>query len=134
MKSYSLGRVVGSKIRNGDVIPTDFTGWLEGDIFIHNKGIGTPYYEYKNNTLILLGHLQGADAVISKIETGYVTFFVAPKDGTITDYETDETISVLQGDLICAKDAIDDTEYIYDAETGDLSMITKTTFKFKESE
>lgn len=58
MEKYNLGRVVGSKIRNGNEMPNNFNGWLDGDIFIHNAG-NTPYYEYVSGRLILRGELRG---------------------------------------------------------------------------
>lgn len=56
----NLGRVVGSKIRNGNDLPTNFTGWLDGDIFILNDK-EVKYYEYKKETeqLVLLGNFSG---------------------------------------------------------------------------
>lgn len=68
----NLGRVVGSKIRNGTKEPSDFTkedfvGWLDGDIYIlNNPEQLIPYYEYKPETeekLILLGNLKGIAGV-----------------------------------------------------------------------
>lgn len=56
-----LGRVVGSRIRVGKTIPTEFPKWLDGDIFIHNIG-DIPFYEYKpesSQKLIYLGNLKG---------------------------------------------------------------------------
>lgn len=53
-----LGRVVGSKIRNGQEIPKVYDGWLDGDIFILNTG-NIPYYEYVSGRLILRGELRG---------------------------------------------------------------------------
>ena len=49
-----LGRVVGSKIRNGNEMPTNFTGWLDGDIFILNSN-KKPYYEFNNGVLTQIG-------------------------------------------------------------------------------
>lgn len=72
MIEVNLGRVVGSKIRNGTKEPSDFTkedfvGWLDGDIYILNDPEQLiPYYEYKPETedkLILLGNLKGTDGV-----------------------------------------------------------------------
>lgn len=57
----SLGRVVGSRIRIGKTMPTEFPKWLDGDIFIHNLG-NIPFYEYKSKSsqkLIYLGNLKG---------------------------------------------------------------------------
>lgn len=61
----SLGRVVGSKIRNGTEMPIDFKGWLEGDIFILTGTEENPYYVYKEGKLEALGFLKG-----NKGETG----------------------------------------------------------------
>lgn len=57
-----LGRVVGSKIRNGSEMPTDFTGWLDGDIFILNDE-NISYFEYKNGELNRLGGLRGPQGI-----------------------------------------------------------------------
>ena len=56
----NLGRVVGSKIRNGNEMPTDYNGWLDGDIFILN-GKEIKYFEYRKQEeqLVLLGILSG---------------------------------------------------------------------------
>lgn len=67
-----LGRVVGSKIRNSNEMPTDFKGWLEGDIFILNDNIERyPYYEYTNGELLLRGYLRGTTP---EIKAGTTTF------------------------------------------------------------
>lgn len=44
---YSLGRVKGSTIRTGENIPTEFTGWLENDIFILKTMGKITFFQYK---------------------------------------------------------------------------------------
>lgn len=130
-----LGRVVGSKIRNGSEFPPDITkdNWLNGDIYIHNQGVGVPYYEYVDEKFNLLGRLQGSNGIISEVDKGKFSFFVANEDGTITDKTTGETLNVLKGDFVCVQDEDDTTEFTIDEE-GNLIMITQSDIEFEESE
>lgn len=60
-RQVSLGRVVGSTIRNGNVLPTSYAGWLEGDIFVLNdtENNAISYYVYSNGKLTKKGNLSG---------------------------------------------------------------------------
>lgn len=129
---YSIGRVVGSKIRNGNVLPTDFTGWLEGDIFIHTDNQLIPYYEYKNKTLNLLGFLKGQSGFTSKIDTGYFSLYVAQDNGTFEDTDTGETVDVMKGDIVIASN---DSSLIFELdEEGNLYYGTSNVLKFVKEE
>ena len=61
----NLGRVVGSRIRVGKTMPTEFPKWLEGDLFIHNID-SFSLYEYNPSNpdkLIFLGNLKGESTI-----------------------------------------------------------------------
>lgn len=60
MERINLGKVVGTTIRSGEHLPTDFSKWLEGDIFIHTAN-SNAFYKYDPNDpekLVYLGDLQ----------------------------------------------------------------------------
>lgn len=132
MKEISLGRVVGSKIRNGILMPNDFTGWLDGDIFIHNEGQMIPYYVYQNKELHFLGHLRGQSGFTAKLETGYFSLYVAQENGILTDKTTGETIRLDKGDLVI--NSSDGQNFIYDEETGELFYETSNNLEFTKEE
>lgn len=132
MKEIKLGRVVGSKIRNGIQLPTDFTGWLEGDIFIHTDNQLIPYYEYRNKTLNLLGYLKGQSGFTSKADTGYFSLYVAQDNGTFEDLDVGEKIDVMKGDIVIATN---DSSLVFELdEEGNLYYGTSNVLKFIKEE
>lgn len=129
---YNIGRVVGSKIRNNTVMPNDFTGWLNGDIFIHTDGQMIPYYEYINGKLVLLGHLRGQSGFTAQTNTGYFSLYVAQDDGVFKDLDSGETIVVDKGDIVVATN---ESSLFFELDAnGNLYYGVRDTLKFINKE
>lgn len=96
-----LGRVVGSKIRNGETMPTNFTGWLDGDIFILNAN-EIPYFEYSNGKLSRLGKLKGEEGPQGPKGDSGVTIVdkIMPQEEAETEAASVSALSAKQGYIL----------------------------------